>query len=148
MPGERRVHEIFKHVGARVRQAREEAGLEQAELAARLGISPQQMNRIEQGRSGTVLPTLDRIARITGKPLAFFVDWSNDEEKDDKTANEGAPTLEDLRKMALMVEAAGGVDAAMARWVREVLEAANRGKEGIDSRNGLKEAADEPDGRE
>jgi transcriptional regulator with XRE-family HTH domain len=60
-------------VGVRIRRARDEAGLTQVQLAARIGLQgPQQVSRYETGVSEAPAPRLRQIAEETGKTLAFF----------------------------------------------------------------------------
>jgi transcriptional regulator with XRE-family HTH domain len=60
-------------VGVRIRQARREASLTQAELAARVGLlHPQQISNYERGVSEPAPTRLRSIAEVTGKSLAFF----------------------------------------------------------------------------
>jgi ribosome-binding protein aMBF1 (putative translation factor) len=46
------------YAGIAIRDAREEAGLSQTELAARIGIAPSALSRIEAGRANLTLGTL------------------------------------------------------------------------------------------
>lgn len=52
-----------------MRMARRAAGLTQAELAARIGVSVDTIGRAERGDNATLVTTLIRIARETGVPL-------------------------------------------------------------------------------
>ena len=61
----------LKHMGASLRQLREEAGLSQFDLAQRLGISYQAVQRIESGRNGANVRTLERFAKALGLMLAI-----------------------------------------------------------------------------
>ena len=59
-------------VGMRIKEAREEAGLTQTEVAKRIGILRQQVARHEEGTSRITRDRLMQIATITDKPFAFF----------------------------------------------------------------------------
>ncbi len=52
-----------------LRQARHEAGLTQAELARRAGVSQQQVAKIERPDSNPTLATLERLAHVLGLRL-------------------------------------------------------------------------------
>jgi transcriptional regulator with XRE-family HTH domain len=63
-----------KEVGARIREARGRCALQQKDLAARLGIAPQELNRYECGRGGLPRPTrLLAIARATGTTVEWLL---------------------------------------------------------------------------
>ena len=53
-------------VGAKVRDAREAAGLSQRELAARMGTSQAAVARLEAGGVGATLTTLQKVATALG----------------------------------------------------------------------------------
>ncbi len=52
-----------------VEEARAGAGLTQAELAARIGTTPETVARFERGRSRPSTRTLEKVARATGTRL-------------------------------------------------------------------------------
>ncbi len=56
----------------KIKQARIEAGLKQAELAYRVGISTQSISAFESGRIKPAHKYLEKIAQHTHKPLYFF----------------------------------------------------------------------------
>ena len=58
---------------ARIRDARKGAGFTQASLARAIGISRAAISQFEQGRAGPSLQNLKEIARVTGKPVSFFM---------------------------------------------------------------------------
>jgi transcriptional regulator with XRE-family HTH domain len=58
-------------VGGRIRQARRELGLTQAELATRIGVSLGVLDRFETGK-GDPSGKLEQIAEITGRPLSWY----------------------------------------------------------------------------
>lgn len=55
---------------ARVLRERVKAGLQQKDLAGRVGISPAQLCRIEKGKSGASVTVLRRLADEFGCPIA------------------------------------------------------------------------------
>lgn len=71
------------HNPAAVRRAREDAGIQQQELAAHLGISPELMCDIEAGRRSLNRLRLRVVAEITG---AKFEGLLNAEADDDAEA--------------------------------------------------------------
>ena len=58
-------------VGMAIRDAREEGGLTQTELAARMGVAQSALSRIEAGRANITLEMLTRIATALGAPLTM-----------------------------------------------------------------------------
>jgi transcriptional regulator with XRE-family HTH domain len=53
-----------------LRQARHHAGLTQAELARRAGVSRQQVAKVERPDSNPTLATLERLAQVLGLRLS------------------------------------------------------------------------------
>lgn len=62
----------YKEIGYRIAIAREEAGLNQKELAERLGLSQATLSNYEKGKRRVYLPQLQKIADALGKPLDYF----------------------------------------------------------------------------
>jgi len=58
---------------ARLRQAREELDLSQEELGRRYGASGAHISQIERGKRGIGLKSLQRLAEVLGKPVAWFI---------------------------------------------------------------------------
>ncbi len=67
-------------IGTRLQQAREELGITQQELAARLGCTQAALSNYELGRRRLYLANLERIARALGKPLSYFMEPVTDED--------------------------------------------------------------------
>lgn len=62
-----------ENIGSRIKDARVSAGLSQADLAERLGLSDSQMiSSYERGAAWPPLPRLVKIAEITKRPLLWF----------------------------------------------------------------------------
>lgn len=61
------------YAGIAIRDAREEAGMSQTELAARIGIAQSALSRIEAGRANLTLGTLQRVTDALGVPLTLGV---------------------------------------------------------------------------
>lgn len=79
-PGEAARHDARRaelraalYAGIAIRDAREEAGLSQTELAARIGIAQSALSRIEAGRANLTLGTLQRVTDALGVPLSIGV---------------------------------------------------------------------------
>ena len=61
-----------------IRDARREAGLTQAQLAAELGISQSAIAKLERAGCNPTVETLDRVLRATGHRLQLIAPaWSN-----------------------------------------------------------------------
>lgn len=63
----------YEEIGNRIRQAREEQGLSQGDLAAKLGFSRTAINYYENGKRRIAIDDLYILARALGKPLSFFL---------------------------------------------------------------------------
>ncbi|MBN1956358.1 MAG: transcriptional regulator [Anaerolineae bacterium] len=61
-------------VGVLLRQAREEAGLSQKELAAALGCSASRISSFEYGKRPIPLAELEIVAEVLGQPVEYFLD--------------------------------------------------------------------------
>lgn len=61
------------YAGIAIHDAREEAGLSQTELAARIGIAQSALSRIEAGRANLTLGTLQRVTDALGVSLKLGV---------------------------------------------------------------------------
>lgn len=59
-------------VGARIREARRAANLNQQAAAELAGMSQQTWASYETGKINVPLDTIDRIAQVLGQPIAFF----------------------------------------------------------------------------
>lgn len=63
----------YREIGYRIAIAREEVGLNQKELAERLGISQATLSNYEKGKRRIYLPQLQKIAEALGRPLDYFL---------------------------------------------------------------------------
>ena len=61
-----------KTLGKKIKQARSEFDLTQADLALRVGISPQLISAFESGRIKPDLKYIEKIAQFTHKPVYYF----------------------------------------------------------------------------
>lgn len=63
---------LDKEIGARIRQARQLAGMSQIKLGDGIGVRFQQVQKYEQGVNRVSASTLNDIAKTLGKPIAYF----------------------------------------------------------------------------
>lgn len=61
------------HLGDRIKQARLDTGLTREQLAPYIGRTHSSVCRYEWGVTEPSLAVLAEIAKVTGKPLSFFV---------------------------------------------------------------------------
>lgn len=67
----------------RMKQARLNAGLTQAELADALGLSRDAISKIENNRSTLTLKHLEALPRILNQPITYFLDLQTDLDLDE-----------------------------------------------------------------
>lgn len=65
---------VYRSIGLRIQQAREELGLTQQELASRLGLTQAALSNYELGKRRLYLANLEQIASVLGKPLSYFTE--------------------------------------------------------------------------
>ena len=61
-------------IAVRIRQARMQAGLSREQLGKLLGLTDVSIGNIERGMTDVDAPTLMRVSKILGKPVAWFID--------------------------------------------------------------------------
>lgn len=66
------------HIGLKVKAARQERGLTQEQLAEAIGKAVETVSNIERGFALTGIETLQQIAWVLGKPMAFFFEDAGD----------------------------------------------------------------------
>ena len=71
---------VSPSIGIRIQQAREERGITQQELAARLGCTQAALSNYELGKRRLYLANLERIANALEKPLSYFTEPAVDED--------------------------------------------------------------------
>lgn len=86
-------HPVDQHVGRRLKQARQLRKLSQNDLAKRLNISFQQIQKYENGVNRIAASKLFEIAQILESPIAFFFDGI-------QTNSDQAPSDQLLSKIA------------------------------------------------
>jgi transcriptional regulator with XRE-family HTH domain len=70
--GSRKTTNIDKHIAARLKAARKESGLSQTDASEALGVSWQQLQKIETGANRISAGNLYKLAFAYGKPVAWF----------------------------------------------------------------------------
>jgi transcriptional regulator with XRE-family HTH domain len=71
---------VSPSIGARIQQAREELGITQQELAARLGCTQAALSNYELGKRRLYLANIEKIASVLRKPLSYFTEPAVDED--------------------------------------------------------------------
>lgn len=64
--------DIKQTIARRIKMARSERDINQAELGELIGVNAPYITKIESGRIDIRVETLDRIARALRKPISFF----------------------------------------------------------------------------
>lgn len=85
-------HPVDVHVGKRIRHRRWMVGMTQQQLAERVGIKFQQIQKYETGMNRVSASRLWDISEALGVPVAFFFDGVDMAETDGLAANGAAPT--------------------------------------------------------
>ena len=71
---------VSPSIGARIQQARDELGITQQELAARLGCTQAALSNYELCKRRLYLTNLEQIANALGKPLSYFTEPAANED--------------------------------------------------------------------
>ena len=71
---------VYRGIGMKIQQAREELGITQQELATKLGCTQAALSNYELGKRRLYLANLERIASALGKPLSYFTEPAADED--------------------------------------------------------------------
>lgn len=101
--------EFDRALGARIRQARESAGVKQEQLGRAVGLSRTSITNIEQGRQGVQAYLLARIGHALGREVEALFPRS-----------ESAPSIPDkVRELEPSMRA--GPDKVVA-WVKRVMK--------------------------
>jgi transcriptional regulator with XRE-family HTH domain len=85
-------HPVDVHVGKRIRHRRWMVGMTQQQLAEKVGIKFQQIQKYETGMNRVSASRLWDISEALGVPVAFFFDGVDMAETDGLAANGAAPT--------------------------------------------------------
>jgi transcriptional regulator with XRE-family HTH domain len=87
---------VYREIGRRIQQAREESGLTQEELAARLGCTQSALSNYELGKRRLYLSLLNEIAQVLGKPLDYFLESPVEEHDDGVSSLLADPQLKEI----------------------------------------------------
>jgi len=96
---------VYRSIGARIQQVREELGLTQEEMAAKLGCTQEALSNYELGKRRLYLSNLEQIANILGKPLSYFMESPTSSGKDDFSHLLAEPQLRDILLAAAALSA-------------------------------------------
>jgi transcriptional regulator with XRE-family HTH domain len=102
-------------LGVKIRSAREEKGLSLQQLGELVGLSGQQLRRIEKGTADVTAVVLARIARATGRDLRFFLDHV-------RTVEEQAHRLWNDHKLDRRLRGSRDADFKAKREILEAME--------------------------
>lgn len=94
----------YREIGYRIAIAREEAGLNQKDLAERLGISQATLSNYEKGKRRIYLPQLQNIAEELGRPLEYFLQPIDPETETNKPVSNHNEVTELLQIMSELNE--------------------------------------------
>jgi transcriptional regulator with XRE-family HTH domain len=113
--------EIARLMGRRLRLRRKLLGFTQVTLAARLGVSFQQVQRYEKGLNQLTLTKLWRLSRLLNVPIGFWFDDLKGKKLRRQTASNPLAPLPELQRFMRL---APDVLAAMLALVKALLEEA------------------------
>jgi transcriptional regulator with XRE-family HTH domain len=65
---------VYRSIGIRIQEARQELGLTQQELASRMGLTQAALSNYELCKRRLYLTNLEQIASVLGKPLSYFTE--------------------------------------------------------------------------
>jgi transcriptional regulator with XRE-family HTH domain len=74
---------VYRSIGLRIQQARQELGLTQQELASRLHCTQAALSNYELGKRRLDFADLEQIAKILDKPLSYFLEPLTGSDEDD-----------------------------------------------------------------
>lgn len=87
---------VYRNIGMRIQQAREQLGLTQEELAARLGCTQSALSNYELGKRRLYLVGLEQMAQLLGKPLSYFMESPANSVEDELARLLAEPQLRDI----------------------------------------------------
>ena len=65
---------VYRSIGIKIQQARQELGLTQQELASRLHCTQAALSNYELGKRRLDFANLEQIAETVGKPISYFLE--------------------------------------------------------------------------
>lgn len=86
-------------LGKKIKEARLEANLSQIELSQALVVNEKSVSSYEAGRTKPSVETLNKIAKKTNKPIAFFTEDKNVEIDLDLKLNNIQKELEKIKQL-------------------------------------------------
>jgi len=90
-----------QEIGRKIKAAREGMGISQTKLGDLIGVSYQQIQKYENGRSTLSVEKLDKIAIVLGISISyFFEDSENEDYKKGRVKEEGKKYLKDSLEAA------------------------------------------------
>ena len=89
---------LKKHIGLKVKQARQRKSWTQEQLAGRIHKAVETISHIERGATFTGLETLEQIASVLGQPMAYFFEGV------EKTKGHSVSQVETQEKAKLLIE--------------------------------------------
>ncbi|GEM_PF-1070805 len=94
---------MYKLIGSRIRQAREERGLSQADLAEAIGFSAPSVTNFENAKRRISIEDLHKVAEVLRKPITYFLSEKPFDEKAQAELEKKA-TLEEIKDMLKKIE--------------------------------------------
>ncbi len=92
-----------KEIGARIRVARKERGLTQMQLADKVGVSFQQIQKYETGKDRIFVERLQQIAKALDVPMAYFFEEYGDKDFSSKLVPKEVKELLPLSKEEVVI---------------------------------------------
>jgi len=74
---------VYRNIGMKIQQARQELGLTQQEMASRLHCTQAALSNYELGKRRLDFADLEQIAEILGKPFSYFLESLTNDDEDD-----------------------------------------------------------------
>ena len=110
-------------LGRKLRTARTEAGLSQQALAAKLGITFQQIQKYEKGANRIAASRLVSIASVLGRPISYFLDEAKEAAGTVKSAKLNGDGMSSSEQVALTAFFSSIDDKKIRRRVLDTLRA-------------------------
>ncbi len=106
----------FQEVGRRIREAREAMGLSLRDFGPLLGYSYGTVQGWEKGRRHIGIGDLEKVARVTGRDLTFFLEGALNDHEDSQDVRK-KKELEELLRVV------GKLDAESVQQVTRIVKA-------------------------